>query len=328
MAEPTPCPVCTTPLENRSDYGEKVYLKCPRCGNFGLTAHAEIAALPNLLSTPRKKSVLSYAISRKTRPSLPGTNTIVFDAEECERIVKADYLPTPQEQGENLIRWLGDHLPDPGRRLRIDFPETGARIGAQSPEGFIFIVQGLLRSGLLLGDLTLGGTADVTLTFPGWRRYEELRRGTPSGRNIFDELKVSTDTLLTELCPTAQTKLTHAIEQANTDKPEGWSSAAMSCRRVLKDFADAVYPARDEPVDGHDVSDAKYINRLYAFAKERGGDALASEELEGLDTTLNRMQTLGSKGVHANITQEEARITIIRTYMLLARLAQLAKQAK
>jgi hypothetical protein len=244
MAESTPCPVCTTPLETRSDYGEKVYFKCPRCGTFGLTAHAEIAALPNLLSTPRKRSVLGYAISLKTRPSLPGTSTIVFDAEECERIVKADYLPTPQEQGENLIRWLGDHLPDPGRRLRIDFPETGARIGAHSKEGFLFIVQGLLSSGLLLGDLTLGGTADVTLTFPGWGRYEELRRGTPSGRKAFIAMEyghTDLDLLVEEHFKPAVAETGFVLRRLDDEQPAGLIDdrlrvAIQSSRFVLVDL--------------------------------------------------------------------------------------------
>ncbi|MGH9894822.1 MAG: hypothetical protein ACREA0_23155, partial [bacterium] len=114
MTEAKPCPVCTTALEKRSDYGEKVYFSCPRCGLFGLAAHAELVALPALLTTPRKRAVLSYVISRKTLPARPGTLTTVFDAEECERIIKADYLPTPQEQGENVIRWIGEISPDLG----------------------------------------------------------------------------------------------------------------------------------------------------------------------------------------------------------------------
>src|SRR5438046_9797872 len=123
MAEARPCPVCTTPLEKRNDYGEKVYYVCPRCGIFGLTAHAEIIALAELLTTPRTRSVLSYAINSRTRPQQPGDNTLLFDAEECKRIIAADYLPTPQEQGESLVRWLGNNLSGP-RNL-----STGMRHG-------------------------------------------------------------------------------------------------------------------------------------------------------------------------------------------------------
>jgi hypothetical protein len=99
----------------------------------------------------------------------------------------------------------------------------------------------------------------------------------------------------------------------------------MSCRRVLKDFADAVYPAREEKAEGHAVTDDKYINRLYAFAKERAGKALALEELEALGSALDRMNELGSKGVHTDITKEEVDVVIVRTYILLSQLAKLAR---
>lgn len=141
--------------------------------------------------------------------------------------------------------------------------------------------------------------------------------------NIFDRFKTSSDARLAQLCPDALNKLNHAIERGSTENPEAWSAAAMSCRRVLKDFADAVYPPKEEAVDGHDVTAGKYINRLYAFAKEHGGQALALEELEGLGKVLDRMYELGSKGVHASITKGEVDVVILRTYILLSQLAQL-----
>jgi len=176
-------------VEKRSDHGGVTYFSCSQCGIFGLTKNAEFIAFPALLATPRKRSVLSYAISKRTLPLRPGTNTIVFDADECERIVKADYLPTPQEQADNLIRWLGDHLSGPGQRLRIAFQEQGPTIGAQSSQGFLFIVQGLAGSGLLQSDQTMDAASHVTLTFDGWSRYEELRRGVPTGRKAFIAMK-------------------------------------------------------------------------------------------------------------------------------------------
>ena len=143
--------------------------------------------------------------------------------------------------------------------------------------------------------------------------------------NIFDRFKTSADATLADICPSALGKLAHAIERASTDDPEAWSAAAMSCRRVLKDFADAVYPPKDEMVEGHAVTDDKYINRLYAFAKQHGGTALALEELEALGRALERMNELGSKGVHADVSKEETDVAIVRTYILLSQLAKLAR---
>ena len=176
------CPVCATPLRDgrRQDQGARAYFDCPRCGLFGLMRPAEFT-LPSLLTNPRRASVLSYAI-RRTPPR--GRDTTLFDAETCKKIIEQDFLPTPQEQAENLIRWLGANLPGPGEIVRIDFAEHGAILGAQSPDGFHFVVRGLIASGLLEGAHLLGPfqPSDVTLTFAGWEQFEELRRGTPSGR--------------------------------------------------------------------------------------------------------------------------------------------------
>jgi hypothetical protein len=40
------------------DYGDRTYFDCPRCDLFGLPTSAE-HALPELLTTPRRASVLS-----------------------------------------------------------------------------------------------------------------------------------------------------------------------------------------------------------------------------------------------------------------------------
>lgn len=171
-----------------------VFFDCPRCGLFGLTYHAETAALPSLLATPRKRSVLSYAISRTPRT---GPNTTVFDAEQCERIVKADLLPTPQQQGENLIRWLGNNLSGSGDTRILTFSEQGRAIDAQSEEAFDFVVEGLATSDLIQvrgGPSINDAGPQATLTFKGWSVYEQLRRA-PSGRKAFIAMQYGDSTL-------------------------------------------------------------------------------------------------------------------------------------
>lgn len=183
------CPVCETPLLDGTVHAgaRGHFFNCSRCGLFGLTHEAEIVTIPALLSTPRKRSVLSYAISRTQRR---GPDTIVFDADDCKRIIEAGYLPTPLEQADSLIRWLGDHLAGPGDELIVAFSHHGSAIGALSEDGFDFVVQGLTNQGSLRtrGQSINSGT-QVTLTFDGWRLYEELRRGTPSGRKAFIAMK-------------------------------------------------------------------------------------------------------------------------------------------
>ena len=148
--------------------------------------------------------------------------------------------------------------------------------------------------------------------------------------NVFDRFKTEADVVLAEVCPDAIAKLMHAIERAGTDSPEAWAAATMSCRRVLNAFADAVYPPREELVNGRKVGKAEYKNRLWAFAKERGSKArekqfLATEEIDGLCQTLDRVYELDSKGVHAEVTKQEAHLAVLRTYILLSQLARIVE---
>jgi len=126
---------------------------------------------------------LSYAIRRTPRR---GKDTTLFDAETCKKIIEQDFLPTPQEQAENLIRWLGTNLPGPGEVVIVSFDVHGAIVGVQSKPGFVFVVNGLVASGLLEArSMPVAEGATVTLSFAGWERFEQLRRGTPSGRKAF-----------------------------------------------------------------------------------------------------------------------------------------------
>jgi len=180
--ETAKCAVCSAPLIDgrRHDQGSRIYFNCPQCGLFGLGRAAELT-LDTLLTDPRKRAILSYGILKTPRR---GQDTTLFDFAACKRIVDAGVLPTPHQQADNLIRWLGANLAGPGKSLRISFPEHGRIVEVQSEAGFHFIVAGLMKAGLLEGDRLLGpgGASNVTLTFPGWERFEELRHGTETNR--------------------------------------------------------------------------------------------------------------------------------------------------
>jgi hypothetical protein len=149
----------------------------------------------------------------------------VFDAEECERIVKADYLPTPQEQAENPIRWLGNNLSGPGDEINIAYSHHGAAAGALSEESFDFVVDGLVNSGILKSrGRTMSSGIQVTLTFEGWRLYEELRRGTPSGRKAFIAMEyghADLDTLVNDHFKPAVAETGFVLRRLDDDQPAG-----------------------------------------------------------------------------------------------------------
>jgi hypothetical protein len=101
-----------------------------------------------------------------------------------ELIISKSVLPTLQEQVDNLVRVLGTET-SPGEAENVSYIEHGAIIGAHSLEGFLYLIHGMIDSGILKGSLAGGDKASVALTFSGWKRFEELRLGAPSGRRAF-----------------------------------------------------------------------------------------------------------------------------------------------
>jgi len=129
----------------------------------------------------RNSTVLGHLLRRmQTAQEWP-----LVDSDDVERITASSQLPTPQEQADILVRWLGEHLLGPGERTLVSFDHHGAIVGAFTADGFVFVLRGLADSGLVESNIGSTGRANVTLTFAGWRRFEELLRGAPSGRNAF-----------------------------------------------------------------------------------------------------------------------------------------------
>jgi hypothetical protein len=107
-----------------------------------------------------------------------GEHSPVLTWEEIKRQIETGRLPTPQQQADNLIRWLGDNAV-PGEKATISDREHGGIIGAALHDGFEFIVSALLTQGWIQSPWGHSKTRSFwgALSFPGWSRYGELRRG-------------------------------------------------------------------------------------------------------------------------------------------------------
>ena len=105
------------------------------------------------------------------------------------------------------------------------------------------------------------------------------------------------------------------------------SSCYYTCRQILKDFADAIYPPKDTFVKGRKVGEDEYINRLWAFASENiksdTNKELIQSEVEYIGQRIDSLYDLTCKGTHAEISKDEAERAIIRTYLLIGDLIAL-----
>jgi len=190
------CPICNWDLISRpSEADGNTRFGCPRCGNFSL-ARSALDDLPQLLETDRERAVLSYSVRRAQKASEDPT----YSSESIKHIIDSAYLPGAHEQADNLVRWLGDNSDGPGVYTGLNSRDHGAIAGSLlNNESFRFLAIEMIKSGLLEGKLqhwkvhragggTLSqadGLANATLSFNGWQRYEELKRGAASGSAAF-----------------------------------------------------------------------------------------------------------------------------------------------
>lgn len=146
--------------------------------------------------------------------------------------------------------------------------------------------------------------------------------------SIFQKTKEIVDKKLMEICPDAIKMFIATYNRMDSSNTEEWSQAMSSCRNVLKEFADNIFPPRSGRYikrDGEEieVTDDKYKNRLIAFIDEKT-KKLSNEYLESrveeLEKRVHKMNDLLAKGAHGNFGEIDINICIIDTYLLIGSL--------
>jgi hypothetical protein len=112
-----------------------------------------------------------------------------LDSNVVESILETAELPSPFEQGDNLLRLVAEGVAGPGEFATIVYAEDLFIVGAKTVAGLEFLANALIEKGLLSGK-AVSDFAKVTPTLDGWRRYDELRRGIPAGRQAFMAMKL------------------------------------------------------------------------------------------------------------------------------------------
>ena len=191
----THCLICQTPLPNEARHQanpDGVSFTCPQCGHFFLTGTAESIVDDQLNSHGERRPVLSHYIRRRQ----VGEHIPKIYWEQCKHIIEEGALPTVFEQADTLLTLIGDHTSDPGKHVGLHLPSTMAIMGALSTDGVSYCLSGLQDHGLVIEQgRSMDGPGKVSLTFSGWKRYEELKRGAPSGWKAFIAMKFGDDDL-------------------------------------------------------------------------------------------------------------------------------------
>lgn len=177
------CPLCSNELLRKPDddfeTNGKIY-SCPNCGCFELSLESQNPVSRIALDNPEKLPMLSHAVrkmnERQGRPKL--TMELIYS------ILSTSQLPSPTEQVENLLLWLGDNSGFFGERIQVA-PETHtAIIGAANRKNYHVVARELVNRGLC-NEPGIDGLEIGALSFDGWQKYEELRRGRTTSRKAF-----------------------------------------------------------------------------------------------------------------------------------------------
>ena len=160
------------------------------------------------------------------------------------------------------------------------------------------------------------------------RKHYEIRFS-GLAEDVFGRIRSRIDSSIGSVVPDAARKLTSVHNNLASDNPEDWSNAAHSCRRVLQDLADAVFPPQDKPrtrmVNDKEIEIRlgadQYINRLIAYIEDSSRSdrfrEIVGSHLSYVGDRLDALFNSAQKGSHSTVTKVEADRCVVYTYLLV-----------
>ena len=192
------CPVCNSTLSAPAEpfasppstiHGESY--SCPRCGDYRLEAFAG-ANLKAQLNSDQKIAVLSHWLRSRHEGNIRdafGSREPVTLTDDLVASITRQLPPSPREQANKFVVWLGNSKHPPGDRIWVEPATHQSIMGATTPAGFQLVLHDLIDKGLLQGvksnEAGSYGKAYVALSMDGWQHYDELRRGAIDSRKAF-----------------------------------------------------------------------------------------------------------------------------------------------
>lgn len=144
--------------------------------------------------------------------------------------------------------------------------------------------------------------------------------------DIFTRKRITVDTKLKDICPEAIQKFISVYKNLKSDNDEDWANAVHTCRRIIKEVADVLYPPSDEPINISEgkkikIGEDQYINRLIQYIESKSTSekfsSIVGLHLKFIGERLDGVHEAANKGTHAEVTLEEAERYIIYTYLVI-----------
>lgn len=147
-----------------------------------------------------------------------------------------------------------------------------------------------------------------------------------AAESIFQLYQTSIDDLLRNAAPDVLEKIPSISERLAIGDGEAISQALNSCRRMIKAFADSVYPPNETPVvvDGrqYEVGGDKVLNRIQLFLQDK---CTSESRRDRLNKGLRRIHEKLSAGSKTDLIPGEARALFLGTYLFLGEILDASK---
>jgi len=161
------------------------------------------------------------------------------------------------------------------------------------------------------------------------RKHHELKFSGIAD-DIFSRIRERVDSSIGKTIPKSVQKLSAIHDNLRSENVEDWSNAVHSCRRILLELADAVFPPQKEDriktTNGKTITiklgKEQYINRLIAFIEDHSSSGrykhIVGSHLRFIGERLDSIVGAAQKGTHGEIvSQEEADRYVVYTYIII-----------
>lgn len=147
--------------------------------------------------------------------------------------------------------------------------------------------------------------------------------------DIFTRLRERIDIEIDLVLSDSKNKFIAIYEYLNSSNPENWTNAAHTCRMLIKDLADQIYPPREPKivnVDGKDkeilLGNNEFKNRITNYVRENNDSKsfqlIFDANINLLESLLDATLNSAHKGSHTDIsTKDEADRIVLQTYIII-----------
>jgi hypothetical protein len=149
--------------------------------------------------------------------------------------------------------------------------------------------------------------------------------------NFFENNKTIVERYLNGLSPDFSQHLEEISNRLREGSSVSYSQALLLVRILFKKYADIVYPASDNEVEGIDgkkrvLGEPQYISRIWQYMHEhrkKGDEKLLKSQLTDLGNRIDEVYYKSCKGVHEEVTVFEAQQCVIQMYMCIGDIIRL-----